>query len=214
MHNSIPSAYGALPFLGDVWAMPWFMLFIFMLGIDYGVINALMDSESALRPPMVARVKYQTFTINDTIVIPPFLALCGAIMHDHPNPSGWYTDRWWHWVALVVPTLGSIVMEILAVRGGVFTWRQELSPSKLYHTIIFGVMGYWMLTGLVAGLANSHLGYSALALWVLVACWGYVAFIKEPRWLAAQKRKSPINAHPELIWDGEARILDLRWPDD
>ncbi len=205
MYNSIPGAYGALPFLGELWAVAPMFVFFITLGVDYGVINALMDGEDAIKLSKVRRVKYLTFRINDTIVIPPFLALCAWVMQSNPNPEGWYTDRWWHLTAL----FGSLALSVMAeLTGHAFTWRQQIGPSKLYHTVIFGVMGYWMFTGLVAASANAWHSSIIVPIWGLALAWAWVVFIKEPRWLQSQGRKTPVNAHPEV------RGSDLHWLDD
>lgn len=208
MYNSIPTAYGALPFFGELWAVAPLFVFFITLGVDYGMINALMDGEDAIKQSKVRRVKYLTFRVNDTIVIPPFLALCAWVMQSHPNPQGWYTERWWHWTALGASLAMSLIVELMSVKDGAFTWRQEIGPSKLYHTLIFGVMGYWMFTGLAAALANGwHDSVLTLIIWGVVS-WGWVVFAAEPRWLRKQGRKTPVNAHPEIGRNG------LHWLDD
>lgn len=208
MYSSVSANYGALPFLGELWELPPLFVFFVVLGIDYGVISALMKLENAIKMPQTPRQKYLTFRVNDTVVIPPFLALCAWIMQDHPSPQGWYTDRWWHWTALLGSFGLSLVIELLSIKAHIFTWRQEISPSKLYHTLIFGVMGYWMLTGLVAGFANRDEGQWWGIIDVLVAVWVCVVVVWEPALLRQQGRKTPVNAHPEVVG------RKLRWPDD
>ena len=210
MYNSIPGAYGALPFLGQLWALPWWGVFLFVVFIDYGVIRLLMAYEERNFPPHNKREMFFSFKANDTIVIPVFLAGCAQTMHHNSNPEGWYTSMEWHVIALILCFAMSIALEIGAVTGLMFTVRQELSPSKLYHTFIFGIMGYWMLTGLVAVVANERHFINLALSFGLVFIWAWVVFWADPKLLKEQGRMTPINAHPEWDW----RTMLPTWLDD
>lgn len=209
MFPNISDIYGALPYIGAIWTLAPVFVCLVALAVDYGVINALMDLEEAINPPKKRRVKYISFRVNDTVIIPLFLAVCAWIMHRNPNPQGFYTEQWWHVMVLTLSFALSVGLEVLAVKTGVFTWRQEASFSKAWHTFIFVPMGYWMVTGLVAGWANIWSSGDPISLLFvfLQILWVFVLFY-EQGWLRSQGRKTPINAHAERIG------LTFRWLDD
>lgn len=47
---------------------------------------------------------------------------------------------------LIAGFAASILMEFGEMKRGTYTINQELSPSKIWHTLIFGAMAYWMVT--------------------------------------------------------------------
>jgi hypothetical protein len=210
INTLVPESYGALPLLGQLWALDPLLVFLAALAVDYGVIRLIMLYEERQLPPRIPRQRFRSFEYNDTVVIPAFLFMAASIMQQESQPDGWYTSSWWHWTTLAGSALLSVGLELMAVRDGVFTWRQQFSPAKLYHTIIFAVMGYWMLTGMVAGFANYQQLPQLAYMIVLMGAWVWVLYVYEPRWLRAQGRKTPVNAHPEWDW----RTMTPTWPDD
>ena len=202
--TSTSEHFGALSPMGELWNASPRAVFLFVFFIDFGVISALMAFEELRGQPRLARGRFLTFIINDTLVIPPFLAVAAYTMQRAGYVEGWYTQPWWHYLALAIGFGLSFGLEAAAIKTGQFTWRQELSPSKLWHTIVFGLMGYWMITGLVASLSNPASAATDAAIWGLTICWIAVVAKDADRGL-------PQNAHCEWSWRD---LRPVRWPDD
>lgn len=116
---------------------PW-QVFVFVYFIDFGIICALMCFEELRGKPVRARHKFLTFIINDTLVIPGLLATRAYVVQRSNTGDSWYSQSWWYLAMLGLGVLISVGLEVVGVKEGDFTLRQEFSPSKLYHTIVFG----------------------------------------------------------------------------
>lgn len=183
--------FGGLPVLSEVWNYgPWAAAFI-MVVVDFGILCTLQVLEGI--PPW-QRGQYFTFRFNDTIFIPLFMAMATVIVEKAPLMHGFYTERWWHLLALGLAFGISILMEVGAVKNGQYTMSQELSPSKLWHTFIFGIVGYWLISILMPVIV--HAGYSPLA--AVVAMVAAVGFI----WMMYLDATTPFppDAHLEGSW--------------
>jgi hypothetical protein len=142
---SLSEKLGALPFLGWVWDLSPFWAAAMVLIADFGIIFGLMALEGLSSTGVWPwkRTHYRTFLVNDTIVFPVFMYLAVAILNDPPRAVG--GPAWFHWALLIGGFAVSILMEFKAVKDGQYTMSQEFSPSKLWHTLIFGVMFYWLM---------------------------------------------------------------------
>jgi hypothetical protein len=135
----------ALSLVGRVftWKPKW--VFAFTFCIDFGVVNFLMLWEGKFGRP-----RYLTFLVNDTIVIPVMVTMAAILIQSARSQKldQKWMPRWWQLLILVLSFVASIQMEAGNVAKGVFTVSQEWSPSKMWHTFIFGLMGYWMFAPL------------------------------------------------------------------
>ncbi|MGO9172439.1 MAG: hypothetical protein ACLP7P_10805 [Rhodomicrobium sp.] len=117
-----------------------------VIGVDFGITSLLMILEGM--PPW-RRTLYSAFLYNDTIFIPLYCAMVVVILRHAALPRNFYTLRRWHILLVVTSFATSIGFEANAIRTGQYTIAQELSPSKLWHTLIFGVVGYWLIAPLL-----------------------------------------------------------------
>ncbi len=167
----ISEKIGALPFLGWVYDDgPW-MAAICMILADFGMIYYLMWMESfhgALRP--WKRTLYKTFKWNDTIWIPLIMMMVVFILKDAPKLDGWYTSTYWHVFLLAAGFVISFWMEYDALRNGQYTWDQEFAPSKLWHTFVFGIVFYWLLSALVPVIVVHQPLWAVMVLVVGIGC--------------------------------------------
>lgn len=185
---SVSEKIGGLPILSEVWNHGPIFAAVVMIVVDFGAICALMWLEGL--PPW-KRQHYKTFLWNDTVFIPLWMAMVVVILERSPPMAGWHTEAWWHWTALLGAFAVSTYLEIDALRNGQYTWSQELSPSKLWHTFIFGIVGYWLASTLVPILvARSSPDPVWAGLGVAVGICGFAynmyrdATIKPPPWNA------------------------------
>jgi hypothetical protein len=122
------------------------------------------------------------FTIGD-----PALAVAIAsgvrIMGPH-QPCGVIGPRW-QMVAAVAWLIFGLWQWREEVLSKIYTRRQALSPTKIWHqVIIYPALGTWSLVTIADGLLNAHRNPSAVA--VMVACLAiwigtYVHNIRHPR---------------------------------
>lgn len=192
---------GALPFLGWVFDHGWAFAALMEFIADFAIIWTLMDLESfgknSTAPTAWARGKYWTFATFGTIVLPPYFAAAVIMLQDAPKLDGFYTQPWFHWLLLAVCVLFSLNLEREALKNGQYTWSQERSPSKLYHTIIFGVVAYWVFSVAIPLIVVHKASWTwALVAWTAI---GFVIFTLHD----SKKENQPPDAHMEGSW--------LRW---
>lgn len=211
--RSIPEHYGALPVLGWVWALSLAAVYLAVVLMDFGVIFVLMKHEEFQLKPVNKRRWYLTFVVNDLLLIPLFLLRVTQTMNHYQHPVGPYTSIYFHLMVLAFWCWFSINMERDMVKKKVFTIGQERSRSKLYHTVIFGPMGYLMSMGFIFALANERRWDVLASEVVLAALWFLVVNVFDGMWLKMHGREgmTPVNAHPEADrWFGRV----VRWRDD
>ncbi len=121
---------------------PWgpFVAAGIMVLIDYLATIAISGwVEGVWRIP-----NYWPFKYNDPIFI-PLMILGVALVLRHWTPShAWYTQPWWH---LAVFALGYALvagLNCLSISSGDTLWAQFWSPRIVWHTLIFGVVFYWL----------------------------------------------------------------------
>ncbi len=124
---------------------PWFAVIMTIIA-DFGIICALMHAEGV--PPWERR-HYKTFLWNDTVFIPLYMGVAVVVLSDHSGFSGWYTSTWWHVLLLALGFVISFALEVGALKSGQYTMSQELSPSKLWHSFIFGIVFYWLASSII-----------------------------------------------------------------
>lgn len=201
----ISETIGGLPILSKVYDYGplWAAIIVFIA--DYGVICGLMLHESryGALPPW-KRTFYKTFKWNDTVWIPLIMAMAAVILEDAPRLEGWYTSTWWHIFLLAIGFAISLYTEYDALTGSKrqYTWAQELAPSKLWHTLIFGIVFYWLLSALVPVIVVHR------PVWAMLLLVIGVGFVFRNMYLDATL-PIPHTAHPE--WDWDAKRATTRW---
>lgn len=193
---------GALKYL-NIWDYPWWGVALFLFAIDFGVIFFVMMGPIFER--RWDRFYYPSFLINDILLIPLFGAVVKVVLGHMEEQDAWYTSSWFHWHALAAGFVISFFLEATAVRDGVFTMSEELSPSKLYHTIIFGFMGYWLITGAVTIVVGRRPLWAVVAAGVLFVLWVLVIAVADPKLGPLQNQGE--KAHFSWSW-GKFEIVD------
>lgn len=113
---------------------------------------------------------WPAFYLGDTFCLPTYV-VCATIVIRNLKPSNaFYTKAWWHYGVLFAGYLVSIGLEIRAVIINLHTLYASFLPSQLYHTLIFGLVSYVVVSSLPAVIA-SHKPKSAtiVALCMLIA---------------------------------------------
>ncbi len=192
--------FGGLPYLSALWNHGWAGALFIMWVVDLGLVYFFELLEGV--PPW-KRPYYHAQLWGDLIFLPLYFACATLIFERAPPMSGFYTARWWHYSILALGIALSIIMEVGAVKGGQYTLSQELSPSKLWHTIIFPVVFYWIFSALVPVLVNFWVVPAASA-GIVVAATGFYIM----NWLDWQDLTSKTNVHLEgtyIPWEWHFR---------
>ncbi len=163
--DRVSQRIGGLPYVAAVWDRGPLVAATAMLVVDFGLTCALMYIEGI--PPW-EREHYQTFLWNDTLIIPLYMAVVVLVLRGTPATTAFYTERWWHWLLLGSAFALSLLIEAYAVQIGQYTMSQELSPSKLWHTFIFGIVGYWLMSTLLPVMLTPKPRWAAACLLIAV----------------------------------------------
>ncbi len=180
---------GGLPFLAAIIDHGPVFAAIGMFIADFGIICLLMLLEGI--PPW-RRQQYRTFVWNDTLFIPLYMGMVVVVLRDAPVPQGFYTQRWWHMLLLCAGFLATFVLEYDAVKKGQYTMSQELSPSKLWHTFIFGIVAYWLMSTLLPVLVV-HQPRGAMALITVGAVGFFRPTAQQPLWYTKGSMASGVS---------------------
>lgn len=132
--------------LRSIWSLSPIAVAFVVVAVDFGMVCLLMCLEG--RPPW-RRTFYKTFLYNDTLFIPLYVAMAVVVQQHYNSLPAFYASMSWQAGLLIIGFSLSFVIEYFAVKRGQFTMSQELSPSKLWHTFIFGIIFYWSFSSLV-----------------------------------------------------------------
>ncbi len=202
---------GGLPFLSDIFDYGPIGAAVIMFIADFGVIYLLMIAEGFSKEGVMPwhRSHYKTFLWNDTVFIPLYMFMAAVLLRGEPAHSALYTEGWWHVSLLILGFAISLFLEFGAVKFGQYTMRQELSPSKLWHTFIFGIVFYWLASTIIPVLmAASKQKDLTSGILVAAAIIGFVYNTYRDSYLPFPK-----DAHLEgswLKWDWHRRSYKQR----
>ena len=148
-----------LPVLGKIWDQDPLFAAILILILDFWIVWSLMFLESigpnSIAPPPWHRTHYKSFLFGDSIAVPIFLFAAMSFMAKHPfGGHYWFMAKWFQAIILIVGIAAVIYMNVIAARTNDATISQLLSPSLLFHTLVFGPMVYWIAVSALGALAS------------------------------------------------------------
>lgn len=148
MYCGVPPSkkIGGLAGLSRIWDTSPIAAAVIVIAVDFGAICVLMCMEG--RPPW-ARHLYWAFAVNDTIFLPLFAAMAVIVLRHGPPLDGFYTSKAWHYAVLCAGVVLSVSTEIHAMIQGRYNAGQEISPSKIWHTFIYCIIFYWMVSAVL-----------------------------------------------------------------
>jgi len=184
MHTS--ELIGGVPFLWRLFDLNPLVVGIIVFVVDFGA----MWFVEGIGP--WNRKLYISFLYNDTVFLPLYFIVATAVLRNF-HGSAWYTSRWWHITVLVAGFLIGIGMEAVLVKIGQHTMAQEVSPSLLYHTFIFGIVFYWGVGSIIPVVMTRKPLWASML--VVVAFIGFTGSL----WAEAVSPK-PKDAHIEWSW--------------
>lgn len=132
--------------LSSIWSLHPLVAALVVVALDFGMVGLLMCLEGR---PLWQRTLPKTFLYNDTLFIPLYIAMAVIVQQNSESLHRFYVSTFWQAGLLVAGFVLSFFIEYVLVKGGQYTMSQELSPSKLWHTFIFGIIFYWSLSALI-----------------------------------------------------------------
>jgi len=158
-----------------LWNWKWHPLvtgFLVLLITFGGVITAriLLEGHFYLSP-------WPAFYLGDTLCLPMY-TVCTTIVIRNLKPSNaFYTKGWWHYGVLILGYFLIIGLEVRAVIINLHSLGASFLPSQFYHTLIFGLVNYVVVSSLPAVIASRKpLWATIIALLALIAYLSLVGF--------------------------------------
>ena len=119
--------------------LPWWQLLLVLWVLMLVIKFLLMRFE----PLGWSRSYHRAGTIGD-IFLAVAIVLSSQTIGSFSSDNQWFVSNAWNWTVLLVGVCTIIVIEIgfhvLIMRH--LSWRQQLAPSKLWHTLLFPLVFY------------------------------------------------------------------------
>ena len=128
---------------------PPVLVAIFIFGIDFGgvmLFRIVLERKFYLE-------RWWSFRIGDSIGLPVYAGFAAVVVSEG-HFAGFYTQLWWHVLAFVAGYVIALGLQLYNLKTGFFTWRDMITPSELYHTGVFGLMFYLLVTVMVQLVTN------------------------------------------------------------
>jgi len=93
---------------------------------------------------------WPAFFFGDTVCLPTYIVCATIIIRNLKPSNAFYTRAWWHYGVLISSYLFGIGMEVRAVILNLHTLSASFLPSQLYHTLVFGLVSYIVVSSLPA----------------------------------------------------------------
>ncbi len=157
---------GSLPWL-SIWGRQPLLSAIVFWSFNFGMMMLLVFAMEGKH----GRDLYRSWIPGDCFFLPLYV-FAGATLVRSFKPNGaFYTQRWWHFGLLLTGVAISLLLEVMAVKTGGFSIAQELSPSKLYHTLTFPVMFYWAGSLLIPAIMSRRPSWALVLMCIGLAGW-------------------------------------------
>ena len=122
-----------------IWDLTPIVAALTVVGVDFGLINLLMVYPEG----WFARPRWLSFIVGDAFFLPLIAFGLATRLRQTPIPKhSWFASRTWHLTVLAGGFVVSIGLELIALVTHQVVLAQELTPSKLAHTLIFAVYFY------------------------------------------------------------------------
>ncbi len=140
----VSSAINGLPILSKVFDYGPYVAacttFFVLFGITYPLLCLHWGRLVRLRR------MYTNFTINDTLVYPIYMATATSLLAAHPQINNQWKSASWHYGVFATGVVLALVICWWEVRTGKYSLKTQWVPWKIWHTIIFPVVFYWIVS--------------------------------------------------------------------
>jgi hypothetical protein len=124
------------------WSWHPLVVALVLFAIDFGAILLIRGCFEH----QVYLARWWTYRVGDSICLPTYGYMMATVIQHADAVPALYVQTWWHVSILLLGYLAMVASELAHVRRGTYTVRQELWPSQLYHSAIFGIMFYLVLS--------------------------------------------------------------------
>jgi hypothetical protein len=152
-----------------IWNIAPWMMYFFLLGLDYGAIRAIRDLVEGEQ----YTTRFSSFRLGDVLGLPMYGAFAAVVVSKASHPNAFYNESWLQWLLLGVGIAVSLLMQLRSWLTGFYLKEGIFNPSELYHTAVYGVMFYFVASS-VAPMWHNHeplwaavLATGGLALWFI-----------------------------------------------
>jgi hypothetical protein len=146
----------------------------FVFVIDFGILLALRIFE---RGAFYLPWGNKTFLIGDSVFLPLYAGFTAVIVRRGVPAGNLYHRRSWHIAVLLLGVGIAILMDLMTVAQGHWSIFTHYQLSKTYHTCVFGVLFYLLVSVLPLVVRRERSWFNAAACLAL-ACYLSIALFE------------------------------------
>lgn len=158
----------------DVWRWHPFAAAGFVFVVDFCILLALRIFE---RGSFYLPWGNKTFLIGDSVFLPLYAGFTAVIVRRGVPPGNLYHRRSWHLAVLAVGLGTAILMDLMTVAQGHISVFARFQLSKMYHTCVFGILFYLLVSALPLVVRRERSWFNAFAVLALT-CYLSIALIE------------------------------------
>ena len=145
----------------------------FVLVIDFGILLGLRIFE---RGAFYLPWGNKTFLIGDSVFLPLYACFTAMVVHRGAPPQNLYHRKWWHLAVLSAGVGSALLMDVMTVAQGHISIFARFQLSKTYHTCVFAVLFYLLIS--VLPLHRPGRSWVAAAALLALACYLSIALFE------------------------------------
>jgi hypothetical protein len=172
-HTAAPSRTRAR-LLAAVWHWHPLAVAAFVFAIDFGTLLALRIFE---RGAFYLPWGNKTFLFGDSVFLPLYAGFTAVVVHRGVPAGNLYLRRWWHLAVLSAGVGIALLMDLMTVAQGHISIFAQYQLSKTYHTAVFGLLFYLLVSVLPLLLSRRRSWFTAGACLAL-GCYLSIALIE------------------------------------
>jgi hypothetical protein len=145
----------------------------FVFCVDFGILLALRIFE---RGAFYLPWRNKTFLIGDSVFLPLYAGFTAVVIRRGVPAGNLYHRRWWHIAVLIAGVGIALLMDLMTVAQGHISIFAEFQLSKTYHTCVFGLLFYLLVS--VLPLQRPDRSWFGAAACLALACYLSLALIE------------------------------------
>lgn len=152
---TVSNAINGLPILSRVFDYGPYVSAGVTFFVLFGITYPLLCKDWGRLVPF--RRMYTNFTINDTVVYPVYMATAASVLGANPYIDSQWKSAFWHYGVFTAGVVLSLMICWWEVRAGKYTSRTQWTAWKVWHTLIFPVVFYWIVSTVPMVLAQKNI---------------------------------------------------------
>lgn len=123
---------------------PPLLVALFLFAIDFG---AIMLIRMFFEKPVYLG-KSSSYIIGDSVLLPAY-GYFAALVIQHSSLPALYKEPFYHISILALGFFVTVLLRYISLKNKVITSQQIGRPSEVYHSFIFAVMFYFVMSSLL-----------------------------------------------------------------